>query len=272
MAVVRRLGWSGIAGGLIVVTFLVVAVIGPWIVPHDPLEQHLELRRAGPSRTYLLGNDEFGRDILSRLIIGARTSLLVGGLSVLSGGLVGTLLGIAAGYAGRFVDEAIMRLVDVFMAFPYMLLAIAVVGLLGPGLTNTVIALALFMVPTFARIARGTVLEIKEETFVEAARSLGAGHLRVLARHILPGVLPVLLVQGAISFSHAILVEASLSFLGLGVPPPDPSWGGMVSGARSAMRSAPHVMAFPAAAIGVTLLGLNLLADALRDWLDPRMS
>jgi peptide/nickel transport system permease protein len=267
---VRALGVSGWVGTLIIAVFVVAALAAPQLAPHDPTEQVLSLRRAPPTLAHPFGHDEFGRDILSRTLYGARVALLVGASSVVSGGLVGVLLGTTAGYLRGSVDEIIMRLMDVALAFPYLVLALAIVGILGPGLRNTTLAIGIWIIPGFARIVRGCVLSVRENDYIEAAVSTGAGHLRVVVRHVGPNVVSPVLVYAAICFANAVLMESSFSFLGLGVPPPTPSWGSMISSGRDSLRVAPHIVAFPSLVLAGTVLGLNLLADGVRDAMDPR--
>ncbi|MCL6553505.1 MAG: ABC transporter permease [Firmicutes bacterium] len=258
--------------GLVIVSLLVVAaVFAPWLAPADPARQVLEDKRTPPGPKYLLGADEFGRDIASRLIYGSRVALLVGVVSVLIALVLGTLLGTLAGYLGGGVDEVLMRALDVLLAFPYLLLAIAIVSALGPGLENTILAVGIWATPGFARVIRGSVLSLKEQEYVAAARALGAGTLRIVVRHILPNCVSIVIVYSALYMASAILLEAALSFLGLGVQPPTPSWGLMVSTGRDFLLLAPHIATFPGLAIALAVLGFNLLGDGLRDALDPRL-
>ncbi len=225
----------------------------------------------GPSRQYLLGTDEFGRDQLSRLIRGATNSLRVALLSVLLASVLGTFLGVLAGYAGGTVDNLIMRVMDMFFAFPAILLAMAIMAALGPGANNTILAISVVYTPIFARVARGPVLTVKGMEFVTAARAIGARDGRILGRHIFPNITAPLIVQVSLALSWAILTEAGLSFLGLGSQPPEPSWGNMLSEARSLLEMAPWMAIFPGVAIMLCVLGFSLLGDALRDALDPRL-
>jgi peptide/nickel transport system permease protein len=258
--------------GLLIVALLgVAAVFAPHLAPADPARQSLEDKRTPPGGKYLLGADEFGRDIASRLIYGSRIALLVGLISVFIALILGTVLGTLAGYAGGAVDEVLMRALDVLLAFPYLLLAIAIVSALGPGLQNTILAVGIWATPGFARVIRGSVLAIKEQEYVQAARAVGAGTARVVIRHVLPNCISIVIVYSALYMASAILLEAALSFLGLGVPPPTPSWGLMVSTGRDFITIAPHIATLPGLAIAVTVLGFNLLGDGLRDALDPKM-
>jgi peptide/nickel transport system permease protein len=235
----------------------------------DPAFQDLPLRLEGPSAVHWLGLDELGRDILARVLAGARISLLVGIIVVGISVSIGTLLGSIAGYYGGLVDEVVGRLSDILMAFPGLLLAIAVVAVLGPSLTNVVLALALIGWVGYARLVRGQVLRVRELEYVQAARALGAATPRILARHVVPATLPALIVQATLGMGGAILAEAALSFLGLGVQPPTPSWGTMLNGGRTHLLDAPHLTIFPGLAIAALVLGFNFLGDALRDALDP---
>jgi peptide/nickel transport system permease protein len=258
--------------GLVVVGALLVAAAGaPWLAPADPAKQNLVEKRARPGGKFLLGADEFGRDILSRVIYGSRVALLVGVLSVAVALALGLLLGGLAGFAGGWVDGVIMRVTEILLAFPYLLLAIAVVSALGPGVLNTTIAVGIWGAPTVTRIVRASVLAAREAEYVRAARALGASAREVLVRHVLRNILPTVAVYSTLFMANAILVEAALSFLGLGVQPPTPSWGLMVSTGRDLLLVAPHVATIPGVAIMVAVLGFNLLGDGLRDALDPRL-
>ena len=258
------------AGTIIIGVAVLGAVVGPWLAPHDPNVQLLAERLAGPSWTHPFGLDELGRDILARLLMGARVSLLVG-LSVVSiSAAVGVTLGAAAGYAGGRVDNALGRLMDVLLAFPGILLAIALVAVMGPSLTNVVLALVVIGWVGYARLVRGQVLKIRELEYVQAARALGAPVARVLWRHVIPATVPAVIVQATIGMAGAIIAEASLSFLGLGVQPPTPSWGTMLDAGRAHLFDAPHLTLFPGAAIALLVLGFNFVGDGLRDRLDRR--
>jgi len=246
------------------------AIVGPWLVPHDPNTQLLAERLAGPSWSHPLGLDELGRDILARLLMGARISLFVG-LSVVSiSALVGIALGATAGYAGGRVDNIVGRVMDVLLAFPGILLAIALVAVLGPSLTNVVLALVVIGWVGYARLVRGQVLKIRELEYVQAARALGAPVWRVLWRHVIPAALPAVTVQATIGMAGSIIAEASLSFLGLGVQPPTPSWGTMLDAGRAHLFDAPHLTLFPGVAIALLVLGFNFVGDGLRDHIDRR--
>jgi peptide/nickel transport system permease protein len=253
----------------LVLLVVVTAVAGPWLVPFDPAAQLLSLRLAGPSWVHPLGLDELGRDMLARLAVGARVSLLVGVTVVSVSSAVGLAVGAVAGYAGGRVDEAIGRVMDVLLAFPGILLAIALVAALGPGLSHVVFALTVIGWVGYARLVRGQVLKLRELDYVQAARALGASDARVLMRHIVPGALPALSVQATLGMAGAIIAEASLSFLGLGVQPPTPSWGAMLDAGRAHLIDAPHLTIIPGVAIAVLVLGFNFVGDGLRDRLDP---
>lgn len=260
-----------ILGLIIMVLFLLTALLAPLLAPYDPIEPTLRDRRQPPSREHLLGTDDLGRDILSRIIYGTRKSLQVGVLSVSLAILVGALFGALSGYLGGWFDTLLMRLMDILMAFPSLLLAIAIVTILGPGLLNMLYAIGIVSIPVYARIVRASVLSVKSEDYVLAARALGTRHSRILFRHILPNCLTPLIVQGTLGIGTAILDAAGLSFLGLGAQPPTPEWGAMLGQGRYAIFSAPHIVLFPGLAIMFTVLGFNLLGDGLRDALDPRL-
>ena len=257
-------------GVVVVAVAALAAVIGPLIVPFDPATQELALRLAGPSRTHLFGLDELGRDILTRVLAGARISFLVGLTVVTVSATVGTLLGAVAGYFGGLIDDVISRVVDVLLAFPGLLLAIALVAVLGPSLANVLFALTIIGWVGYARLVRGQVLRAREFEYVQAARALGAGSGRVLWRHVIPTAIPAVVVQSTLGMAAAIIGEAALSFLGLGVQPPTPSWGTMLNGGRAHILDAPHLTLFPGLAIAVLVLGFNFLGDGLRDLTDPK--
>ncbi len=250
--------------------FCLPALLAPWLAPYDPLALDLTGSLAPPELAHPLGRDEQGADILSRLLHGARISLAVGLITVSITASVGISVGLLAGYAGGGVEQVAMRLVDVLLAFPGLLLAIALVAVLGPGLGNVIIALSALGWTGFARLVRGQVLAVKALDYVQAAHGLGAGHLRLMAVHILPNVMAPALVQASFAIAAAILSEASLSFLGLGVPAGTPSWGAMLAEGRYVLSEAPYVSIFPGLAIMGVVLGFNLLGDALADWLDPK--
>jgi glutathione transport system permease protein len=258
--------------GIVVLLLLAIALLAPWIAPFDA-ENYFDYDRLneGPSAMHWFGVDSLGRDIYSRVLVGARISLAAGLFSVLIGGTLGTLLGLMAGYYEGWWDRLIMRVCDVLFAFPGILLAIAVVAIMGSGMANVVIAVAIFSVPAFARLVRGNTLVLKHQTFIEAARSIGAPDWVILLRHILPGTFSSIVVFFTMRIGTAIISAASLSFLGLGAQPPTPEWGAMLNEAQSDMVMSPHVALFPSLAIFVTVLAFNLLGDGLRDALDPKI-
>ena len=264
----NRLALIGLA---LVLMLVLAATLAPWLALHDPTRQSLIEKRARPGAKYLLGADEFGRDILSRVIYGSRVALLVGVVSVLIALAGGLVLGTAAGFTGGWLDTVVMRVVEILLAFPYLLLALAIVAMLGPGVLNTTLAVGIWGVPAVTRMVRGSVLALRETEYVGAARALGAPAPAVLRRHVLPNVLPGLVVYATLFMANAILLEAALSFLGLGVQPPTASWGLMVSTGRDVLLVAPHVATVPGLAIMVAVLGFNLVGDGLRDALDPRL-
>ena len=243
----------------------------PLLAPYDPYKQELVRRREVPSREYLMGLDEIGRDMLSRIIHGARASLQVGLGSVSFAIVIGALTGAVAGFLGRWVDNLLMRLMDIMLAFPSMLLAIAVVSILGPGLMNMLYAIAIVSIPIYARIVRASVLSVKEQDYILAARCIGVPPARMLFRNVLPNCLTPLIVQGTLGIATAILNAAGLSFLGLGAQPPRAEWGAMLGRGRGSIFTAPHIVIFPGIAIMLLVLGFNLLGDGLRDSLDPRL-
>jgi peptide/nickel transport system permease protein len=257
-------------GGVIVLITVLAALLAPWAVPYDPASQELALRLEGPSVEHPFGLDELGRDIFSRVLAGARISLFVGLTVVGISTVIGVLLGSIAGYFGGWLDDVIGRSIDVLLAFPGILLAIALVAVLGPSLGNVVMALSVIGWVGYARLVRGQVLKARELEFVQAARALGAGTPRILFRHVVPTTIPAVMVQATLGMAGAILAEASLSFLGLGVQPPTPSWGTMLNGGRLHLLDAPHLTIFPGAAIAALVLGFNFLGDGLRDLLDPK--
>ena len=257
------------SGAAIVCLAIAAALLGPILVPYDPSAQDLALRLEGPTGFHWFGLDELGRDILARVLAGARISLLVGLVVVGVSATVGIVLGSIAGYFGGYIDEAISRLMDVLLAFPGLLLAIALVAVLGPSLQNVVLALTLIGWVGYARLVRGQVLRAREFEYVQAARALGASVPRILVRHVIPTTLPAVSVQATLGMGGAILSEAALSFLGLGVQPPTPSWGTMLSYGKAHLLDAPHLTVFPGLAIAVLVLGFNFLGDGLRDALDP---
>ena len=260
----------GLVGALIVIATILVAVFAPLIAPYDPASQDAD-RLLGPSRSYLFGTDELGRDTFSRIVYGARVSLQVGIIAVGVSLLLGGLLGIIGGYAGGMVDAVIMRLVDILFAFPGLILAIVIAGLLGPSSRNAMIAIGIIYTPAFARVIRSSVLTVQNEPYIDAARVAGSASPRLIWHHVLPNIVAPLIVLVTVYLSSAILAEAGLSFLGLGTQPPEPSWGGMLNAARLYMEINPWMAVAPGFAIMLVVMGLNFLGDGLRDVLDPRL-
>jgi peptide/nickel transport system permease protein len=257
-------------GLFIVAAAALAAIVGPALAPFDPSSQELALRLAAPSASHPFGLDELGRDVLARVLAGARISFLVGLTVVTVSSVVGTLVGAVAGYFGGALDDVISRGVDTLLAFPGLLLAIALVAVLGPSLGNVLFALTIIGWVSYARLVRGQVLKAREFEYVQAARALGAGTPRILWRHVVPTAVPAVVVQATLGMAGAIIGEAALSFLGLGVQPPTPSWGTMLNGGRAHILDAPHLTLFPGLAIACLVLGFNFLGDGLRDRLDPR--
>ncbi|NOZ29941.1 MAG: ABC transporter permease [Chloroflexi bacterium] len=257
-------------GTLIIALLLISALLAPVIAPYDPIKTNIRDRLQGPSAAHLFGTDDLGRDIFSRVLYGTRISLKVGLISVSIATSIGLLLGLLAGYLGGWVDTLVMRTMDVLFAFPAVLLAIAIMAVLGQSTTNVMIAVGIVYVPIFARITRGSVLAVRELEFIEAARCIGLRDADIVRRHILPNALDAVIVQVSLATAFAILAEAALSFLGLGTQPPDPSWGSMLSFGREYMLEAPWWTIFPGLAIFLTVLALHLIGDGLRDALDPR--
>jgi peptide/nickel transport system permease protein len=251
---------------------LIVALSAPWLAPYDPIAQNLPARLAAPSAAHWMGTDELGRDILSRIIYGTRVSMLVSVSVVFGAGIIGLAIGAVSGYFGGWFDRLVnIVLINAFLSFPGILLAIAFAAFLGPGLDKVILALVVTGWAGYARLARAQVLQAKEMEYVLAARSLGASHTRILIRHLLPNIVQPLLVQATIAMAGAILAESTLSFLGVGILAPMPSWGAMLNDARGHLFDAPHLVIFPALAVMTAVLAFNLLGDALRDWMDPRM-
>jgi peptide/nickel transport system permease protein len=258
-------------GVVLVIVFIVFAMFAPWIAPQDPAFINLPARLERPSHAHIFGTDELGRDIFSRIVFGARISMLVGGCVVLASLALGLIIGSIAGYYGGGIDRFVnVVLMNAFLSFPGILLAIAFVAFRGPGIFNLVLALSLGGWVGYARLVRGQVLAAREREFVEAARALGASDLRIILRHILPNIIQPVIVQAAIGMAGAILAEATMSFLGLGVPPPTASWGAMLNDGRAHLFDAPHLVIFPALAVMLAVLSFNFIGDALRDYLDPR--
>jgi glutathione transport system permease protein len=261
-----------VAAGIFVLLLVVVAIFAPWIVPYDA-ENFFDYDslNAPPSMQHWFGVDPLGRDIFSRIVMGARVSLTAGFVSVAVGAVIGTLLGLVAGYYEGWPERIIMRICDVLFAFPGILLAIGIVAILGGGMTNVIIAVSIFSIPTFARLVRGNTLALKHLTFIEAARSIGAPDRTIIARHIFPGTVAAVVVYFSLRIGTSIITAASLSFIGMGAQPPTPEWGAMLNEARADMITSPHVALFPSLAIFLTVLAFNLLGDGLRDALDPKI-
>ena len=258
--------------GLVVIAiYLIVAFLGPFFVPFDPLEPDLPNTLKAPGFEHFFGTDEFGRDIFSRIIMGARISLFVGVATVIISFILGTLLGAAAGFCGGTTDSIIMRIMDIKLSFPDILLAIVVVTILGPGLQNVVLAVGVQSTPMFARMIRSTVLSVKEADYVLAARGLGADNMRILFKHVLPNCMAPMIVLGTLRIGTAIITASGLSFLGLGAQPPTPEWGAMLASGRNYLRAASWVSTIPGLAIMAVVFGFNVLGDGLRDAMDPRM-
>lgn len=255
----------------LIAAFATCALLAPLLAPYDPLAQALSSRLESPSGAHWLGTDQLGRDIASRLLYGARISLVIGVVVVALAGVLGTLVGLVAGYAGGLADEALMRLTEVFLAFPPLILAMAIAGALGPSLTNAIIAIAAVTWAVYARLARGQILSLRRREYVEAARSVGASRVRILVRHLLPNALAPLLVQASFDMGSAIITAAGLSFIGFGAQPPTPEWGVMISEGRNFISTEPWLSLFPGLAILFAVGAFNVLGDGLRDVLDPRL-
>lgn len=275
---VRRRSWlrfvrrrTAVAGGIITAIFILATLLGDWIRPYPPTATDYDHTLSPPSFAHLTGTDDFGRDIFSRLIIGSRYSLGMGLVATSVGAALGASWGISSAFYGRAFDNISMRAVDVLLAFPGILLAIAIVAILGPGLVNVVIAVGVFGVPTFARLTRAPALSAMAQEYIQAAHALGAGSVRIMTRHILPSVLPSILVYVSLRIGVTVLTASALSYLGLGVQPPTPEWGAMLANARLFLNVAPHLVLAPGITISLAVLGFNLLGDGVRDALDPRL-
>jgi peptide/nickel transport system permease protein len=255
----------------IILIMIILAVLAPYVAPYGYETMTLTDRLQPPNTKHLLGTDNFGRDILSRMLYGARASLVVGLGGVAIATSIGVLLGSVAGFYGKWVDETIMRIMDILLAFPYIILAVALMAMVGPSLRNVILVIGITRTPRFARVTRGSVLALKEMDFVTAARALGQREWRILARHILPNCLTPIVIMASLSVATAILTESALSFLGLGIQPPQASWGTMIADGRRFMLDAPWIATFPGIAISLTILGYNLFGDGLRDALDPKL-
>jgi peptide/nickel transport system permease protein len=273
-----RLWWTRLrrnplfaAGTVIIVTFVLVGVLAPYLAPYPPISVDSMSMFQGPSRTHLFGTDRFGRDILSRVIFGVRVSLGIAALSIGIAAAAGALMGLFAGYFERAADQVLGRLMDVFFAFPSVLLALGISAVMGAGVTTVIIAIAVVYTPLFFRVMRASVLEEKQLTYVEAAASVGAGSWKIMTRHILPNTLSPMIVQVAVSLSYAILIESALSYLGVGVQPPTPSWGTILNEGKEFLPISPWISLFPGLFIMLSVLGLNFVSDGLRDYLDPRL-
>jgi peptide/nickel transport system permease protein len=262
---------AAVVGGIIILFFIFVAVFGPYFVKTDPLAQNLLNKLQPPSKEHWFGTDNFGRDIFSRIVHGAWLTLKVGFLSVLVGGIIGVVIGIFAGYYGGWFDTISMRIMDILLAFPGILLALAIVSVLGGSIRNVILAVGIFSVPAFARIVRGSTLQVKKLEYIDAVRSLGARDLRIIFRHILPNIMSPIIVQATMRIATAILTASGLAFLSLGAPPPTPEWGAMLNDGRTYMHNAGHMVLIPGIMIVIVVLAFNIFGDGLRDALDPKM-
>lgn len=261
---------SAVFGASIILLFFILAIIGPMIAPYDPNKPMMANKLLTPNAEHWLGTDDKGRDILTRLLYGARISLMVGLVSTILGAAIGITMGIISGYYGRWVDTIIMRFCDVLLAFPGILLALAIVSVLGASTTNVIIAVAFFAIPTFARIVRGSTLSVKKLEYIDAIKAMGASDFRIIFKHVLPNILSPIIIQSTLYIASAIVTASSLSFLGMGTRPPDPEWGTMLAQGRSYIAQAPHITLFPGLAILLVVVGFNLFGDGLRDALDPK--
>lgn len=257
---------------LVILTVVAVAIIAPLIAPFDPIAQDRTAILSGPNSQHVMGTDDLGRDVLSRLIYGSRISLIVGISTVAISIIFGTIIGMISGYFGGIVDLIIQRIMDAIMSIPALILALFIAALLGPAIQNVIIALVIIEIPRFSRIVRGEMMRIRESNYVEASRSIGASSIRIILKHGLPNIMAPIIVMASLTFGQTIIAEASLSFLGIGTPPPNPSWGLMLSDASRYMESAPWLVIFPGLALSILVLAFNLFGDALRDFLDPKMS
>ncbi|GAE37252.1 ABC transporter permease [Halalkalibacter akibai] len=262
---------AAMIGGFLILFFILVAIVGPYLTAYEPNVQNHANKLASPSAEHWFGTDHHGRDIFTRIIHGMSITLYVGFFSVIIGATVGIILGIVSGYYGGKLDSFIMRIMDILLAFPGILLALAIVSVLGGSLTNVIIAVGIFSIPVFARIVRGSTLAVRKLEYIDAVRALGASDGRIIFKHILPNVTSPLIVQATLSIATSILTASGLSFLGMGAQPPTPEWGAMLSGGRNYMWDAPHVAFFPGIAIVVVVLAFNIFGDGLRDALDPKM-
>lgn len=261
---------SALFGAVIIFIFFLLAIIGPLIAPYEPNVPNIKDKLLPPNADYWLGTDDKGRDILTRLLYGARISLSVGLISTILGAFIGITMGIISGYYGKWVDTLIMRFCDILLAFPGILLALAIVSVLGASTINVIIAVAFFAIPTFARIVRGSTLSVKKLEYIDAIKAMGASDLRIIFFHILPNILSPIIIQSTLYIASAIVTASSLSFLGMGTKPPTPEWGTMLAQGRSYISQAPHITLFPGLAILLVVVGFNLFGDGLRDALDPK--
>lgn len=262
---------AAVVGGVIIIFFILVAIIGPYLVKTDPLALNHLNKLQPPSKEHWFGTDNFGRDIFSRIVHGTGLTLTVGFLSVAVGGIIGVIIGIVSGYYGGWLDTISMRIMDVLLAFPGILLALAIVSVLGGSLQNVIIAVGIFSVPAFARIVRGSTLQVKKLEYIDAVKSLGASDMRIIFRHILPNIMSPIIVQATMRIATAILTASGLAFLSLGAPPPTPEWGAMLNDGRTYMHNAGHMVLIPGIAIVIVVLAFNIFGDGLRDALDPKM-
>jgi peptide/nickel transport system permease protein len=262
---------NGVVGALVMMVVIGTAALAPWIAPYNPIAQDFGQSLRAPGGGHWLGTDEFGRDVLSRIIWGSRISLEVGFVAISIGATIGSLIGLVTGYFGRWLDTLLMRMMDTLMAFPALLLAIAIAAMLRGGLPSLILAIGFANIPQFARFVRGEALRIRSFTYVEAARGIGANDVRILLRHLLPNLVSALVVMVSLRLSVAVLAEATLSFLGFGVAPPTPTWGGMIADGRKQLTVAPWMAIAPGVALTSMVLAVNLLGDSLRDLLDPRL-
>lgn len=262
---------AAVVGGIVILIIILVGLFGPLFLKTDPAAQNIVNKLQPPSKEHWFGTDNFGRDIFTRIIYGTSLTLKVGFLSVFLGGFVGVILGIISGYYGGIIDTITMRIMDVLLAFPGILLALAIVSVLGGSLTNVIIAVGVFSVPTFARIVRGSTLQVKKLEYIDAIKALGATDTRIIFKHILPNILSPIIVQATMRIATAILTASGLAFLGLGAPPPTPEWGAMLSDGRNYLHNAGHMVLFPGMMIVIVVLAFNIFGDGLRDALDPKM-
>jgi peptide/nickel transport system permease protein len=262
---------AAVVGGFFILLFIVVSIVGPFLTTKDPTEVMVLNKLQPPSAEFWFGTDNFGRDIFTRIIHGMSLTLKVGFLSVAIGGSIGVIFGIVSGYYGGKIDTIIMRVMDVLLAFPGILLALAIVSVLGGSLQNVIIAVAVFSVPAFARIVRSSTLSVRQLEYIDAVKALGASDFRIIFKHILPNVVSPIIVQATLRIATAVLTASGLSFLGLGAQPPEPEWGAMLNDGRTYMKTAPHLMLFPGMMIAIVVLAFNIFGDGLRDALDPKM-